>query len=126
MNYRAGPHRDKNNVGDSVLVAFGDFTGGELEIHEGDLSGVHDIRHKPIQTDFSKVLHSVRSFEGNRISLVYYWYDLKGVVLPPCDVRFIDGQYRFFRGDVMIHKKTGLPHPLRKHHAENPLEQIPS
>lgn len=114
MNYKAGPHRDRHNVGDSYLVSFGNFEGGELEIHEGDLSGVHDIRHKPIVTDFSKVLHSVRSFSGTRMSLVYYWYDLKDTVLPPCDVRQVDGVWRFFRGDEMIDKKKGLPHPLRK------------
>ena len=46
-NYQAVPHRDKGNVGESFLVAFGDFTGGELKIHEGDLSGNHNIKYGP-------------------------------------------------------------------------------
>ena len=114
MNYKAAPHYDKHNVGESYLVAFGDYTGGELEIHEGEALGLHDIRHKPIKKNFSQMLHSVRSFEGTRISLVFYWYDLRGVVLPPCSVRYHDGKWRFYRGEEMLDKKTGLPHPLRK------------
>ena len=114
MNYRAGPHFDKNNVGESFLVAFGDFRGGKLELHrEGPVEEI-DIRHKPIKMDFSKVLHSVGNFEGQRFSLVYYWYDLKGAELPPFSVREVDGQYRFFRGEEMILPETGMPHPLRK------------
>ena len=114
MDYRAAPHYDKNNVGDSFLVAFGNFTGGELEIHEGPSLGFWNIRHKSIQMDFSKVLHSVRSFEGQRISLVFYWYDLKGTVLPPCDVRYQEGRWWFYRGEQRLSKGSGLPHPLRK------------
>ena len=114
QNYKAGPHYDKNNVGDSYLVAFGNYEGGELEIHEGEASGLHNIRHKPIIKNFSTILHSVRNFQGQRYSLVFYWYDLKGAVLPPCDVRLVNGEWRFFRGDEMITPKTGLPHPLRK------------
>lgn len=117
MNYRAEPHRDKNNSGDSFLVAFGDYTGGELQIHEGDLSGVHNIRHKPIQTDFAKVLHSVMPFEGERFSLVFYqfWTPwLEQNPLPLFRVLKEDNRYTFYRGDERIDKNTGLPHPLRK------------
>jgi hypothetical protein len=114
QNYRAGPHYDKHNVGDSFLVAFGEYTHGELEIHEGEYLGLHNVRHKPIKMDFSKVLHSVKNFEGNRFSLVFYWYDLRGATLPPCSVREENGKWEFYRGEERIDKKTGLPHPLRK------------
>ena len=33
-NYAAKRHRDKNNLGDSRLIAFGDFTGGEIVIED--------------------------------------------------------------------------------------------
>ena len=39
QNYRARPHYDRHNIGKSYLVAFGDYTGGDLRLHEGDLSG---------------------------------------------------------------------------------------
>ena len=115
MNYAAGPHYDKNNVGNSFLVAFGDYTGGELKIHEGEHEGLWDICEKPIILDFSHTLHSVEPFSGERFSLVFYQYDLswygEQVVLPPPSVRLVDHTFRFFRGEEMI--EEGLPHPLR-------------
>jgi hypothetical protein len=114
QDYQAQPHRDKGNKGLSYLVAFGDYTGGELNILEGDLSGNHNIRHKPIITDFSKVLHSVCNYTGHRYSLVFYTLK-KEVNLPPPSIRFEDNNYYFYRGEEKILKKTGLPHPRRQY-----------
>jgi len=116
QNYKSIPHRDKHNIGNSYLISFGNFTGGNLTIHESDLSGSHDIKHKPVVTDFSKVLHSVEDWSGNRFSLVFYQYHLpnKPVNLPAPSVRYEDGIYKFYRGDEYIDKKVGLPHPLKK------------
>lgn len=114
-NYKAGPHYDKNNVGESYLIAFGDYEGGELKIHEGELEGYWDVKEKPLVADFSKMLHSVEPWHGERFSLVFYSVSLehKGCTLeiPPPSVRLVDGKFRFFRGEEMIEK--GLPHPLR-------------
>jgi hypothetical protein len=113
QNYRADKHYDKHNGGDSYLVAFGSYTGGELEIHEGDLSGSHNIWCKPIRADFSKILHSVQHFTGNRYSLVYYQLTSTRMPenIPPPSVRKEGNKYYFFRGEEKIVK--GLPHPLR-------------
>lgn len=115
MNYQAAPHRDRHNVGNSYLVAFGDFQGGELEIHEGPLQGLHNIRHNPIMTNFSEILHSVKPFQGERYSLVFYnfWTPRLPPDLPPGQVKIEDGKYYFYRGEEKIGKR-GLPHPLRK------------
>jgi hypothetical protein len=114
QNYAAGPHRDRNNIGDSYLVAFGEYTGGELKIYEGDLSGNHNVCRNPITTDFSKILHSVEPFEGNRYSLVYYYYYNKySVQLPPPSVRLEDGKWFFYRGEEKVIRAEGLPHPKR-------------
>jgi hypothetical protein len=108
-NYSAAPHRDRGNVGQSYLVGFGNYEQGELKIHEEDLSGCHDIRHNPIVTDFSKVLHSVESWKGRRYSLVFY--TAKGSDnLPPPSVQSIEGKWTFFRGEEPC---SGLPHPLK-------------
>ena len=113
-NYSAGKHYDKHNLGPSYLVAFGTYTGGELLVHESDLSGSHDVCRKPMTTDFSKILHSVAPFQGNRYSLVYYWYHTKkSVAVPAPSVRYEEGEYCFYRGSVKITKKDGLPHPLK-------------
>jgi hypothetical protein len=116
QSYRCLPHRDKGNYGSSFLVAFGDYQGGDLVIHEGDLSGSYNICCKPIQTDFSKVLHSVKEFTGERYSLVFY--NLKTTKmpkepLPKGEAVFESGQYVFKRGGKIITPKEGLSHPLR-------------
>lgn len=127
-NYRADKHYDRHNIGPSFLVAFGSYTGGRLLIHEGDLSGSHNIQYRPIVTDFSKVLHSVEEFEGERFSLVYYQFARKGKVpeLPPFSIRQEEGDWYFYRGEEKITKKNGLPHPLRNRKKKNvigPLQE---
>lgn len=113
QNYQATSHRDKNNVGESYLVAFGDYTGGELRIEEGAEQGLHTVRHRPLTTDFSKVYHSVLPFEGNRYSLVFYWFETsRSVPLPAPSVKEEKGKYYFYRGDTKITRKSPLPHPL--------------
>jgi hypothetical protein len=107
-NYRANPHRDKGNVGPSFLIGAGDYKGGTLRIYEGDLSGCHDISGRPLITDFSKALHGVEEFEGNRFSLVYYTAR-KAETLPLPTVLLQEGRYVFYRGEQPC---NGLPHPL--------------
>ena len=114
QNYAALPHRDKNNKGNSFLVAFGDYTGGELKIYEGDLSGNHNINCRPIRADFSKILHSVSPFQGERYSLVFYnFWTPRLPELPPYSVKEENGKFYFYRGQDKITAKTGLPHPLK-------------
>lgn len=108
QNYKAAPHRDKGNVGISTVVAFGEYEGGELEIFEGEKKGVWDAR-QPVVTDFSKALHSVRDFTGNRYSLVFYTAK-KSENLPLPSVKEVNGKLAFFRGDEQV---KGLPHPLK-------------
>ena len=108
QNYLASKHRDKGNVGPSYLVSFGPYSGGELQIFEGDLSGCHDVRN-PMVTDFSKAFHEVRPFTGDRYSLVYYTAKNSGS-LPAPSVEQVDGKSVFKRGGEVV---MGLPHPLR-------------
>jgi hypothetical protein len=109
QNFKAAPHRDKGNVGVSTVVAFGEYLGGELEIFEGESKGVYNMKHQPITTDFSKALHSVRDFQGNRYSLVYYTAK-KSDHLPLPSVKEVDSKLAFYRGEELI---KGLPHPLK-------------
>lgn len=115
-NYQCQKHRDKGNHGMSFLVAFGDYTGGELKIYEGDLSGNHNIRYNAITADFSKVYHSVEPFQGKRYSLVFYnlkTTKMPSEPLPKGEAVFENGKFVFKRGDKIITPKEGLEHPLR-------------
>jgi hypothetical protein len=65
-------------------------------------------------TDFSKILHSVDQFTGDRYSLVFYWFQTsRSVDLPPPSVREENGKWFFYRGEQKITRQIGLPHPLR-------------
>ena len=121
QNYRCKPHLDKNNVGESWLVAFGDYTGGQLEIHSSEGITKHHIKNNPIKKEFSKILHCVSEFEGSRYSLVYYWSPL-GITLEPFSIKqgLTKGgklKYFFYIGDRKVTYKLNRPdHPLRKVH----------
>lgn len=117
QNYQAMKHRDKGNEGVSYLVAFGNYTGGDLKIWEGDLSGNHNIRHRPIVAEFNKIYHSVEPFQGNRYSLVFYSLKKDKIPqdLPTQQVIFEDGKYFFKRGDkIMKATDHNSNHPLAK------------
>jgi hypothetical protein len=113
-NYKAAKHRDKNNKGESYLVAFGDYVGGDLKILEGDLSGTHNICYRPVVTDFSKVYHEVSDFVGDRYSLVFYTFESpRSLPLPAWSLQLEGTKWFFYRNGLKITKETGLPHPLR-------------
>jgi len=68
-NYQALTHVDKNNNGYSCVVAFGDYTGGELVIGDKE----YDIRHKPLKFCAAQTPHSVKPItSGDRYSLVVF------------------------------------------------------
>ena len=74
-NLKCLPHIDKKNVGDSWIVSFGNFTGGELQIFdENDKIKLYNIKYKPFCFNGSKVKHGTNDFVGNRYSLIFYKY----------------------------------------------------
>jgi hypothetical protein len=66
-NVKCPPHKDKNNVGLSVIVAFGNYIGGELCID----NKVFDIKNKPLIFDGKKE-HWTTIFEGERYAIVFF------------------------------------------------------
>eukprot|EP01050_Picozoa_sp_SAG11_P026754 SAG11_NODE_6525_length_1294_cov_5.594142_1_plen_123_part_00 len=65
------PHTDSGaGAGQScsMIVALGDFTGGELVV-EGE---VHDIRYAPLEFDGWKQKHWTNPFCGERFSVVWF------------------------------------------------------
>ena len=87
-NYAGRLHRDGNNVGPSVIKAFGDFTGGLLNYYPNDdrALNVEDVAANEragadrVSIDLSKNValfdgrraHCVDDFQGERFSLVYF------------------------------------------------------
>ena len=68
-------HVDKNNVGNSIIVGVGDYTGGALNIHHGEEVEPIDIWRTPYMFDAGNTYHSTGEFSGDRITIT--WFSVK-------------------------------------------------
>jgi hypothetical protein len=68
-NVICNPHRDKNNVGKSIIVSVGDYSGCHFVIEDI----IYDAYHQPISFDGSKLTHwNTKDLIGDKYSIVYY------------------------------------------------------
>ena len=67
-NFKTLPHYDKSNKSPSLIVALGDYTGGELVIEDCKF----DICCKPLIMNGGVSKHWTNDFVGERYSIVYY------------------------------------------------------
>ena len=68
QNFKTEPHFDKNNIGDTLIIGFGNYEGGELNVN----NNIIDIKYKQFIFDGSKNLHWTNDFIGNRFSLMFF------------------------------------------------------
>lgn len=63
------PHKDKNNVGNSMIVSFGEYSGANLYIN-----GIkYDVKNHPLIFNGALNLHwNSNDLFGNKYSLIYY------------------------------------------------------
>jgi len=71
-NVVSPPHVDKNNIGMSYIIAFGDYEDGELVI-EGTK---YDIKNKFLKFD-GNLAHWTEPFRGTRYSIIYFTHTFK-------------------------------------------------
>ena len=72
-NQKCAKHIDKNNIGDSYIIGFGDYTGGELIVYDkDDTPTMVDIKNKFFKFNGALNYHETNDFEGERYSLVFY------------------------------------------------------
>jgi len=71
---KAKKHKDKKNIGESVIVGLGDYTGGDLTIWDGNDKNPkdYDIKGKPALFNGGNLYHQTRPFKGNRYTIVFY------------------------------------------------------
>jgi len=73
------PHKDTRNRGQSFIMGFGNYTGGELVIDnetDNEMSNnlvLIDTHHKPLVFDGKNHFHYVNPFQGDRFTLVAYY-----------------------------------------------------
>lgn len=119
-NYATKSHKDKHNVGDSYIVAFGNYTGGELVLN--DTKKEYNIRHRPLLFNGAEIEHSTNDFIGMRYSLVFH--TCEAPVAHPQIRQLSDYQAMVYNGEwvicwykqgepcVYLTSKVGLDHPL--------------
>ncbi len=71
-NFKTQPHYDKNNIGNTLIIAFGDYDGGELNVNINNEIEIIDIKYKQYIFDGSNNLHWTNDFIGNRYSLMFF------------------------------------------------------
>lgn len=76
-NFKCPPHTDPLNVGVSLLMALGEYTGGQTFVRGKDTAGegdavAYDVRYNPITFNGSQCEHWVEDFEGDRYSIVLF------------------------------------------------------
>lgn len=116
QNYLSKPHKDKGNQGPTYIVAFGNYTGGELNI---DGHGDFNISENALIFNGATNTHSTKEFIGNRYSIVFYkasnppptCYCMRPIpiVAKHKNSYYTDGYGLFRDGCIRIHN---LPHPL--------------
>jgi hypothetical protein len=133
-SYKCAAHKDKHNQGDSYIVGFGNYTGGELVLHQEGSLGVskqeYNIRHRPLLFDGSKIEHETKDFEGRRWTIVFHT-----LVSPPKfpmlrklsdyeavtkDGTYVIAWYKEGEPTQYLSKKNGLPHPLKGRKVKKP------
>ena len=69
QNVITPPHKDSKNVGKSLLVSFGDYTGCNIVI-EGE---IYDAKYNPVVFDGAACLHlNTDDLVGTKYSLVFF------------------------------------------------------
>lgn len=129
---KCAAHKDKHNQGDSYIVGFGPYTGGELKLKD---IGEYNIRHRPLLFNGSEIEHETKDFQGRRWTIVYH------TLVPPAKfpmVRSLEDYEAVVKDDewciawrrqgepvVYLSKKNGLPHPLKGRKKTKELPPVP-
>jgi len=86
-NAKAKKHRDKNNVGKSVIIGIGDYNGGELRVwdKEDDKHKDYNIKDRPTMFNGALLSHETQPFNNptdyepgkGRYTIVYFRHKYK-------------------------------------------------
>ena len=76
-NFESPPHRDAPNQGSSVIVGFGDYSGGKLAINKNGKVFYKDIKNNPTKFNGASYTHWTTPYSGTRWSLVFFTHHKK-------------------------------------------------
>jgi len=71
---KAKKHKDSKNVGPSVIVGIGDFTGGGIKVwDDADKNPkLYQLHDKPLMFNGGLLYHETEPFKGERYTMVFY------------------------------------------------------
>lgn len=72
LNTICKKHLDSRNIKESLLVGFGNYTGGDTVLVLDGMEKYFNISKSSIIFDGSKIVHSSEPFTGKRYSLVFF------------------------------------------------------
>ena len=80
-------HKDGRNVGRSIIVGFGDYTGGALRVWDANDENPQDLdlKDRPTLMNGALLPHETQPFTGERYTVIYYRQKHKGTCkdMPP-------------------------------------------
>ena len=68
QDYQTEPHKDKGNSGESLIIGFGDYSGGDLLVEEQPVS----IKYQKVWFAGCLYTHSTAPWTGTRYSVVFF------------------------------------------------------
>lgn len=71
---KAKKHIDSKNVGSSVIIGIGDFTGGEIRVWNSEDKNPQDkdLHDKPVMFNGGLLAHETQPFKGDRYTIIFY------------------------------------------------------
>jgi hypothetical protein len=113
FNCACNPHKDEGNLGLSLLLSGGEYTGGELVTEFGTFSA----KYRGIIFDGSRITHSNLPIVGNKWSIVFF-----SIQIPDHKLHYYPDNFRttfpYFRDrflEHIPHKETlYFPNGIRK------------
>jgi len=73
-NVKCPAHRDKNNVGASIALGLGDYTGGGIEQYEEDGSITYLDNHNKCVYQDGSLLHKTADWVGTRYAIIFFYH----------------------------------------------------
>ena len=112
-NYVCAPHKDVNNIGESFIVGFGNYLGGQLCIENMD----YDIRLRGLLFNGSERQHWTKPWIKDRYTLVFHTLapSVRWNLQVPAisDYEVVSDNVRRKSDGLLLWGKNGLPHPLK-------------
>jgi hypothetical protein len=71
---KANKHKDSKNLGPSVIIGIGDFTGGDIKVWDKDDADpkIINLHDQPVMFNGGLLYHQTTPFKGERYTMVFY------------------------------------------------------